>query len=221
MAVEGDGNKLYNADEFAWSDLSTWSGYGNWRGYNVSGVTISTSLAYTLPTVDLGSTKTVVPLADATADGTHAFTFETSDDDVTYSADTSPLTGRYVRATVTVTNTGGAPALQAADVEYIDDRFQTETFHNLDTSTLTQNTDDSFTVPIEKSYAHITDITGTASASESRPLLVIIESDSASAPTFRVVNLDTFGKVAIADGVVDITIRGYELPTTRANGNIG
>jgi len=221
MAVEGDGNKIFNADEFAWSDLTNWSGYGNWRGYDVSGVTISTTLEYTLPTVDLGSSKTVIPLANATADGTHAFTFETSDDDVTYSADTIPLTGRFVKAKVTVTNTTGAPALQSADVEYVDDRFQTETFHNLDTSTLTQNTDDSFTVPIEKSYAAVTDIVGTASASETRPLLVIINSDDASAPTFRVVNLDTFGKVAIADGVVDITIHGYESVTTRSNGNVG
>src|SRR5210317_52444 len=182
MATEGDGNKLYNANEFAWSDLSTWGAWNNWRGFNTSGVTVSTTLAYVLPTVDLGSVKTVVPLASATSDGTHVFTFETSTDNVTFSSATSPLTGRYMRTTVTVTNTLAVPALQSADVEFVDDVFQTETFHNLDTSTLVQNTDESFTVPIQKSYEAITDITGTAGNTESRPLLVIIDDDNASAP---------------------------------------
>jgi hypothetical protein len=221
MATEGDGNKLYNANEFAWSDLSTWGAWNNWRGFNTSGVTVSTTLAYVLPTVDLGSVKTVVPLASATSDGTHVFTFETSTDNVTFSSATSPLTGRYMRTTVTVTNTLAVPALQSADVEFVDDVFQTETFHNLDTSTLVQNTDESFTVPIQKSYEAITDITGTAGNTESRPLLVIIDDDNASAPRFRVINLDTFGKVAIADGVINLTVRGYEATTTNASGNIG
>lgn len=220
MATEGDGNKLYNSAEFAWSDLSTWSAYTNWRGYD-SGLSISNTLVRTLPTVDLGTTKTVVPIATAAADGTHVFTFETSTDNVTFASDTPPLSGRYIRATVTVTNNSGAPALQSANVEYNDSETQNDLFHNLDTSTLTQNTDDSFTIPITKSYQHITSIVGTASASETRPLLVIISDDTASAPTFKVINLDTFGKVAIADGVVDIEVHGFPSATTFANGNIG
>jgi len=220
MATEGDGNRLYNSGEFAWSDLTTWSAYTNWRGYD-SGLGISTTLAYTLPTVDLGTTKTVVPLATAIADGTHAWTFETSTDDVTYTSSTPPLTGRYIKGTVTVTNTTGTPALVQAEVEYNDSVTQRELFHNLDTSTLSQNTDESFTIPIQKSYQHITNITGTASATETRPLLVIINDDTAGAPTFKVINLDTFGKVAIADGVVDIEVNGFPTSITFANGNIG
>ena len=220
MATEGDGNKIYNSAEFAWSDLSTWSAWTNWRGYD-SGLGISNTLEYVLPVVDLGTTKTVVPLANASADGTHAWTFETSTDNVTFTSDTPPLTGRYIKGKITVTNNSGAPALIHAEVEYNDSVTQNELFHNLDTSTLSQNTDDSFTIPIQKSYQHITSITGTASASETRPLLVIISDDTASAPTFKVINLDTFGKVAIADGVVDIEVHGFPSATTFANGNIG
>jgi hypothetical protein len=220
MATEGDYNRLYNSAEFAWSDLTTWSAYTNWRGYD-SGLGISTTLVYTLPTVDLGVVKTVVPFASAVADGTIAWTFETSTDNITFTSSTLPLTGRYIKATVTITNTSGPPALVNAEVEYNDSVTQKELFHNLDTSTLSQNTDDSFTIPIQKSYQYITSVTGTASASETRPLLVIINDDTAGAPTFKVINLDTFGKVAIADGVVDIEVHGFPTSTTLANGNIG
>ena len=90
---------------------------------------------------------------------------------------------------------------------------------NKDTSTLTGSSA-SRTIPITKTFSKILLVQGAQSQSETDSTYAIQCTDySNTAPKLKVIDLDTFGKVA-ANATIDILVNGLPGITTLSTGDI-
>ena len=220
MATQIVNGLVTNAAEFDFTEApSTWAGYTSWDGFGdtIGGTGISTTLTFLSDAVDLGAVINVVPVVTCTTNTTtaHVISFQTSNDNVSYSAaSTAPLTARYIKTQVVVTNTSARPGFTLLRAEFIKDPISESLFNVAVT-----HSSDEFTLTETKSYSKILSITGTQNSAVSGSYAVIPTDYTVTAPKVKVVNLDTFGKVT-ADVNIDVTINGLPGITTTASGNV-
>lgn len=220
MATQIVNGLVTNAAEFDFTEApSTWAGYTSWDGFGdtIGGTGISTTLTFLSDAVDLGAVINVVPVVTCETNTTtaHVVSFQTSNDNVSYSAaSTGPLTARYIKTQVVVTNTSARPGFTLLRAEFIKDPISESLFNVAVT-----HSSDEFTLTETKSYSKILSITGTQNSAVSGSYAVIPTDYTVTAPKVKVVNLDTFGKVT-ADVNIDVTINGLPGITTTASGNV-
>ncbi len=221
MATQTVDGLVTNAAEFTFTQApATWSAYTSWDGFGdtlQAGGSISTTLTFLSDAVDLGAVINVVPVVTCETNTTtaHVISFQTSNDNVSYSAaSTGPLTARYIKTQVVVTNTSARPGFTLLRAEFIKDPISESLFNVAVT-----HSSDEFTLTETKSYSKILSITGTQNSAVSGSYAVIPTDYTVTAPKVKVVNLDTFGKVT-ADVNIDVTINGLPGITTTASGNI-
>ena len=220
MATQIVNGLVTNAAEFDFTEApSTWAGYTSWDGFGdtIGGTGISTTLTFLSDAVDLGAVINVVPVVTCETNTTtaHVVSFQTSNDNVSYSAaSTGALTARYIKTQVVVTNTSARPGFTLLRAEFIKDPISESLFNVAVT-----HSSDEFTLTETKSYSKILSITGTQNSAVSGSYAVIPTDYTVTAPKVKVVNLDTFGKVT-ADVNIDVTINGLPGITTTASGNV-
>ena len=221
MATQTVDGLVTNAAEFTFTQApATWSAYTSWDGFGdtlQAGGSISTTLTFLSDAVDLGAVINVVPVVTCETNTTtaHVISFQTSNDNVSYSAaSTGALTARYIKTQVVVTNTSARPGFTLLRAEFIKDPISESLFNVAVT-----HSSDEFTLTETKSYSKILSITGTQNSAVSGSYAVIPTDYTVTAPKVKVVNLDTFGKVT-ADVNIDVTINGLPGITTTASGNI-
>ena len=220
MATQIVNGLVTNAAEFDFTEApSTWAGYTSWDGFGdtIGGTGISTTLTFLSDAVDLGAVINVVPVVTCETNTTtaHVVSFQTSNDNVSYSAaSTGPLTARYIKTQVVVTNTSARPGFTLLRAEFIKDPISESLFNVAVT-----HSSDEFTLTETKSYSKILSITGTQNSAVSGSYAVIPTDYTVTAPKVKVVNLDTFGKVT-ADVNIDVIINGLPGITTTASGNV-
>ena len=221
MATQTVDGLVTNAAEFTFTQApATWSAYTSWDGFGdtlQAGGSISTTLTFLSDAVDLGAVLNVVPTVVCVTNTStaHVISFQTSNDNVSYSAaSTGPLTARYIKTQVVVTNTSARPGFTLLRAEFIKDPISESLFNVAVT-----HSSDEFTLTETKSYSKILSITGTQNSAVSGSYAVIPTDYTVTAPKVKVVNLDTFGKVT-ADVNIDVTINGLPGITTTASGNI-
>ena len=221
MATQTVDGLVTNAAEFTFTQApATWSAYTSWDGFGdtlQAGGSISTTLTFLSDAVDLGAVINVVPVVTCETNTTtaHVISFQTSNDNVSYSAaSTGPLTARYIKTQVVVTNTSARPGFTLLRAEFIKDPISESLFNVAVT-----HSSDEFTLTETKSYSKILSITGTQNSAVSGSYAVIPTDYTVTAPKVKVVNLDTFGKVT-ADVNIDVTINGLPGITTTASGDI-
>ena len=225
MATQTVDGLVTNADEFTWTQAPVnWTGYTSWDGFGdtlVSGGSISTTLTFLSDAVDLGAVLNVVPTVVCVTNTStaHVISFQTSNDDVSYSAaSTGPLTARYIKTQVVVTNTAKRPGFTFLEAQFIQDVIN-ESLFNQDTSGYAGSSA-SRTIPITKTFSKILLVQGAQSQSETDSTYAIQCTDySNTAPKLKVVDLDTFGKVD-ADATIDILVSGLPGITTTASGDV-
>ena len=221
MATQTVDGLVTNAAEFTFTQApATWSAYTSWDGFGdtlQAGGSISTTLTFLSDAVDLGAVINVVPVVTCETNTTtaHVVSFQTSNDNVSYSAaSTGALTARYIKTQVVVTNTSARPGFTLLRAEFIKDPISESLFNVAVT-----HSSDEFTLTETKSYSKILSITGTQNSAVSGSYAVIPTDYTVTAPKVKVVNLDTFGKVT-ADVNIDVTINGLPGITTTASGDI-
>ena len=224
MATQVVDGLVTNADEFDWTEMpSQWDGYTSWDGFGdtIGGTGISTTLTFLSDAVDLGAIKNVIPMASCITNTTvaHVISFQTSDDNISYSAvSAGVLTARYIKTQVVVTNTAARPGFYNLASTMVEDVIN-ESLFNQDTSGYAGSSA-SRTIPITKSYSKILLVQGAQSVSETDSTYAVMCTDySNTAPKLKVIDLDTFGKVA-ADATIDILMSGLPGITTIATGDI-
>lgn len=213
------------ANEFTFTQApATWSAYTSWDGFGdtlqASG-SISTTLTFLGDAIDLGAVINVVPVVvcETNTSTAHVITFEISDDDSSYSAASiGALTARYIKTKVVVTNSAARPGFTLLRSEFIKDVISNSLF-NQDTSGYAGSSA-SRTIPITKTFSKILLVQGAQSQSETDSTYAVLCTDySNTAPKLKVVDLDTFGKVA-ADATIDILVSGLPGITTATSGDV-
>ena len=225
MATQTVDGLVTNAAEFTFTQApATWSAYTSWDGFGdtlQAGGSISTTLTFLGDAFDLGAVINVVPVVVCVTNTStaHTISFETSDDDVSYSAaSTGALTARYIKTKVVVTNTSARPGFTLLQTQFIKDVISNSLF-NQDTSTYAGSSA-SRTIPITKTFSKILLVQGAQSQSETDSTYAVLCTDySNTAPKLKVVDLDTFGKVA-ANATIDILVNGLPGITTLSTGDI-
>ena len=224
MATQTVDGLVTNADEFDWTEMpSQWDGYDSWDGFGdtIGGTGIKTTLTFLGDAIDLGAVINVAPVVTCITNTStaHTITFETSDDNVSYSAASiGALTARYIKTQVVVTNTAARPGFTLLQSEFIKDVISNSLF-NQDTSTYAGSSA-SRTIPITKTFSKVLLVQGAQSQSETDSTYAVMCTDySNTAPKLKVVDLDTFGKVA-ADATIDILVSGLPGITTTASGDV-
>mgnify|MGYP003132813724 CR=1 FL=1 len=225
MATQTVDGLITNAAEFTFTQApATWSAYTSWDGFGdtlQAGGSISTTLTFLSDAVDLGAVLNVVPTVVCVTNTStaHVISFQTSNDDVSYSAaSTGPLTARYIKTQVVVTNTAKRPGFTFLEAQFIQDVIN-ESLFNQDTSGYAGSSA-SRTIPITKTFSKILLVQGAQSQSETDSTYAIQCTDySNTAPKLKVVDLDTFGKVD-ADATIDILVSGLPGITTTASGDV-
>lgn len=225
MATQVVDGLVTNAAEFTWTQApANWTAYTSWDGFGdtlESGGSISTTLTYLGAAVDLGAIKNVVTVASCNTNTTvaHVISFEISDNDSSYSAvSAGALTARYIKTQVVVTNTSARPGFYNLASTMIEDVIN-ESLFNQDTSGYAGSSA-SRTIPITKSYSKILLVQGAQSVSETDSTYAVMCTDySNTAPKLKVIDLDTFGKVA-DNATIDILVSGLPGITTIATGDI-
>ena len=225
MATQTVDGLVTNAAEFTFTQApATWSAYTSWDGFGdtlqASG-SISTTLTFLGDAIDLGAVINVVPVVvcETNTSTAHTITFETSNDDTSYSAASiGALTARYIKTKVVVTNSAARPGFTLLRSEFIKDVISNSLF-NQDTSGYAGSSA-SRTIPITKTFSKILLVQGAQSQSETDSTYAVLCTDySNTAPKLKVVDLDTFGKVA-ADATIDILVSGLPGITTATNGDV-
>lgn len=213
------------ANEFTFTQApATWSAYTSWDGFGdtlqASG-SISTTLTFLGDAIDLGAVINVVPVVvcETNTSTAHVISFEISDDDSSYSAASiGALTARYIKTKVVVTNSAARPGFTLLRSEFIKDVISNSLF-NQDTSGYAGSSA-SRTIPITKTFSKILLVQGAQSQSETDSTYAVLCTDySNTAPKLKVVDLDTFGKVA-ADATIDILVSGLPGITTATSGDV-
>jgi len=224
MATQTVDGLVTNAAEFDFTEApSTWAGYTSWDGFGdtIGGTGISTTLTFLSDAVDLGAVINVEPTVVCVTNTStaHVISFQTSNDDVSYSAaSTGPLTARYIKTQVVVTNTAKRPGFTFLEAQFIQDVIN-ESLFNQDTSGYAGSSA-SRTIPITKTFSKILLVQGAQSQSETDSTYAIQCTDySNTAPKLKVIDLDTFGKVD-ADATIDILVSGLPGITTTASGDV-
>ena len=225
MATQTVDGLVTNAAEFTFTQApATWSAYTSWDGFGdtlQAGGSISTTLTFLSDAVDLGAVLNVVPTVVCVTNTStaHVISFQTSNDDVSYSAaSTGPLTARYIKTQVVVTNTAKRPGFTFLEAQFIQDVIN-ESLFNQDTSGYAGSSA-SRTIPITKTFSKILLVQGAQSQSETDSTYAIQCTDySNTAPKLKVIDLDTFGKVD-ADATIDILVSGLPGITTTASGDV-
>ena len=225
MATQTVDGLITNAAEFTFTQApATWSAYTSWDGFGdtlQAGGSISTTLTFLSDAVDLGAVLNVVPTVVCVTNTStaHVISFQTSNDDVSYSAaSTGPLTARYIKTQVVVTNTAKRPGFTFLEAQFIQDVIN-ESLFNQDTSGYAGSSA-SRTIPITKTFSKILLVQGAQSQSETDSTYAIQCTDySNTAPKLKVIDLDTFGKVD-ANATIDILVSGLPGITTTASGDV-
>ena len=228
MATQIVNGLVTNAAEFDFTEApSTWAGYTSWDGFGdtIGGTGISTTLTFLSDAIDLGSLKNIVMTASATTNSStaHVISFETSPDDITYTAASAgtALSARYVKTKIVVTNTSARPGFTNLSSSVVEDVIS-ESFIGLDTSTLAGSTS-ARQIPITKSYSKVLQVTGSRTddaGSNDAPITVQPhEKDSSGGPTIFCMDLDTWGKTNI-DAVIDVTVVGLPGVTVTSSGDV-
>lgn len=224
MATQTVDGLVTNAAEFDFTEApSQWAGYTSWDGFGdtIGGTGISTTLTFVGDAIDLGAVINVVPVVTCITNTStaHVISFEISDDDSSYSAASiGALTARYIKTKVVVTNSAARPGFTLLRSEFIKDVISNSLF-NQDTSGYAGSSA-SRTIPITKTFSKILLVQGAQSQSETDSTYAVLCTDySNTAPKLKVVDLDTFGKVA-ADATIDILVSGLPGITTATSGDV-
>lgn len=224
MATQTVDGLVTNAAEFDFTEApSQWAGYTSWDGFGdtIGGTGISTTLTFLGDAIDLGAVINVVPVVTCITNTStaHVISFEISDDDSSYSAASiGALTARYIKTKVVVTNSAARPGFTLLRSEFIKDVISNSLF-NQDTSGYAGSSA-SRTIPITKTFSKILLVQGAQSQSETDSTYAVLCTDySNTAPKLKVVDLDTFGKVA-ADATIDILVSGLPGITTATSGDV-
>lgn len=207
----------YSTRTYSWQDLAddsvTWADWLEWTG---NGTTIDGSTGYdnlvaNSDVIDLGSSKTIVPLATVRSNGTSvSIAVQTSPDGSTSWATQTlgAITGRYFRFQITVVNASETARLDQIDAALVGDPIS-ETLNAVSIGSTETALSPTF------NYSKILGISYDAP----KDVQVVLTDNTASAPAVSAYDLDTWGKV-LTSTTANITIFGLQSVTTDSNGNI-
>jgi hypothetical protein len=206
---------VYNNRYYPDTAISTWQDLADagatWADCDQDWITASALVpgaganwSYTTDATDLGTSKWFYPTTTVSWDDTEpvAITYLVSNDDSTYT-ELSPgvLNGRYIKTKITT-----AGAWLASINTDINTTPITETHYDLSTSTLSGTVD--ARVLSTARFSQIQSVVITAGVSETRAIQGQIISNNSGSITFRVIDVDTWAKVAV-DANVNIVIVGF------------
>jgi hypothetical protein len=214
-------NRYYpDGNAITWQDLAdeslTWAdGDVSWITWGTTSSTYGITWSYTTTAYDAGSRRDVVPETSVEWDRSEpvTITYMVSDDDITYTEE-SPglLSGRYFKTKVST-----AGEYLTAIQSRFDSRTRTETYTDVDTSTLPGSV--SGRQLDVSNFSGVSGITVSPGTGVSKNLQARIVSVSSGTVTFTVRDLDTWDQVAI-DAVVNILITGAPSITVDADRGI-
>jgi hypothetical protein len=211
-------NNRYYPDSrlITWANTSayTWEQSDqNWLTVNSTSNVSSLTWSYTSDATDLGSIKSFYPTTEVDWDTTSPVTIEYlySSDGNAYTT-VSPggsITARYLKTQITTA--GSFLSSINTNINYTP---ITETYYNLDTTTLSGNT--THRRLNANRFSTVQSITITSAVSETRPIQgQLIENQSGNV-IIRAINLDSWDKLAV-DANVNIVVVGFPYLTTDAN----
>jgi|SRR6056300_316605 len=198
MPIFRSGTRDWASLTAAWSTMLTW--------YDPLGDATG-NVTHTSSSTDLGSVRWVWPTTVITADGIGAngvgISYETSTDNVTYSGQAvSSFETRYVKTVVDA----DADVLFSLNSEYNQD-IKTQTYQDLDTTTLSGTTAQR-SIDLSTDFSAIFGIVVNSAAAETDLLSVQVDSTQPANVAFSVIDMDSYGKVAV-DGTINMTVTGY------------
>jgi len=215
---------IYNNNYYPDSRNSTWANIASltwadsaydWSSFNANTANATASWYYTTSSVDLGSTRTFYPTTQVSWDYSQPMyiTYDYSTDGTTYYNTTAgSITARYYR-----TNVATASSYVGSIITQENYDPTSETYYNLNTSTLSGNVD--YRTLNTNSFSSIQSIIVTPGITETRPVAGRLLSNDTGNIKLRVVNLDTWDKVAV-DANVNIVVAGFPYLTTNANAGV-
>lgn len=201
----------------SWSDISTltWADSDlNWTSFSSNANVSSSSWSYTTTATDLGSNKWFYPTTYVIWDNTQPVTinYEYSTDGSSYTtANAEPMYGRYLKTKITTTGS------YLTKIEtLVNTQAKTETYYNLNTSTLSGNV--SHKILDTSNFSKVQSVTITSAITETKSVQGYLVSNNTDSITIRVIDLDTWDKVAV-DANVNIVVVGF--PKITANATSG
>jgi hypothetical protein len=197
-----------------WSDISalTWADADqDWLTISANAANTSVAWSYVSTATDLGSRRSFYPETTVEWDDSQpvTITYLVSDDDVTYTTYTpQPLEGRYLKTQI---NTSGAWLSSITTTIQTEPRI--ETWYNLNSNTLPGNV--THRTLTTNNFSRITSVTVTAATTETRPVAGQLIANNTGNITLRVIDLDTWDKVAV-DANVNIVVAGFPRLTSNS-----
>jgi hypothetical protein len=213
-------NNTYYPDSrnSTWDDIAslTWadSTY-NWSAFSPTSANASATWSYSTSAQDLGSAKTFYPTTQVDWDRKQPIyiTYDYSlDGNVYYNTQPGSITARYLKTNVTTSGSYVGSIYTQANYNPT-----AETHYNLDTSTLSGNVN--YRILDTNNFSSIQSITITPSLTESRPLVGKLIANNTGSIQFKVIDLDTWDKVAV-NGNVNIVVTGFPYLTTNPQAGV-
>jgi hypothetical protein len=215
---------IYNNNYYPDSRNSTWANTAsftwaesdyNWSSFSANAAVSTSTWSYSTSATDLGSQKTFYPTTEVTWDDTKpiTITYDYSLDDTTY-YNTQPgsITARYFK-----TNVSTAGSYVGSIFTQVNYNPTSETYYNLNTVTLSGNVN--YRILNTNNFSSIQSVAVTPSITETRPVAGRLLANDTGNIQLRIVNLDTWDKVAV-DANVNIVVTGFPYLTTNANAGI-
>ena len=196
---------LFRSGTRDWASLTAaWSTMGTWYDPLADA---TGNVTHTSASVDLGDERWVWPTTVITADGIGAggigISYETSTDNVTYTGQTvSSFSTRYVKTVIDA----DADIVYSLNSEYNQD-IKIKTYQDLDTTTLTGTTAQR-SIDLSSDFSAVFGIVVNSAASDADILGIQIANVEVANVAFSVVDMDSYGKVAV-DGTINMTVTGY------------
>lgn len=214
MAVYNN-NYYPDSRNSTWADIAdlTWADSTfNWSAFSPTSANATATWSYTTSAEDLGSQKTFYPTTEVEWDSSSPIyiSYDYSQDGTTY-YNTQPgsITARYLK-----TNVSTAGSYVGSVFTQVNYNPRSETHYNLDTSTLSGNVN--YRTLDTNNFSSIQSITITPGLTETRPLSGRLLANNGANVQIRIVNLDTWDKVAV-DGNVNIVVSGFPFLTNNPN----
>jgi hypothetical protein len=199
-----DPNYVENQSDYMVDASGAWNSLGPWYDPldDATG-----NIAHTSSSVDLGDERWVWPTTVITADGIGptgiGISYLTSTDNVTYTSQAvSSFETRYVKTVIDA----DADIVYSLNSEYNQD-IKTKTYQDLDTTTLSGTTAQR-SIDLSSDFSAIFGVVVNSAASETDILSVQIANVEPANVAFSVVDMDSYGKVAV-DGTINMTVTGY------------
>jgi hypothetical protein len=215
---------IYNNNYYPDSRNSTWADIADltwadatydWSAFSPTSSNATATWSYTTDAQDLGSQKTFYPTTEITWDSSKpiTITYDYSQDGTTY-YNTQPgsITARYIK-----TNVSTAGSYVGSIFTQINYNPTSETHYNLNTATLAGNVN--YRTLDTNNFSSIQSVSVTPAVSETRPVAGRLIANNTGNIQLRIVNLDTWDKVAV-DANVNIVVTGFPFLTTNANAGI-